>query len=790
MSMKIICNRILALMLVLVYGLMSFAVTTSAKNTTPPDVTGFQVLSVSSSSLKLSWNSRVRVSGYEIYLCDKNAENGSLVADIANRETTEITLKNLKAETVYRYIIYSYVISDNEKIYSDKSPVLTVSTEPASENVSNMKDKVSKGYSADITNRNISVNGNLLTTVDSECKSFIPDYDYGDKGLLITCHHGDYGDVSDISQFFDYKGYYNIAYESGNYLYIERYTTALKKVSSLKIKKKYKLVGDVTSDENGNYYVVWGKDDDAGNGGVVTIAVSKYNYKGEFIKTTGYKTEGGIDSWDTQYPFDAGNCDTTIDSKGILVCTYARQMYNGHQSNDVICIDTSTMEKVSIYDNYASHSFDQRVIALSSGGVCFVNKGDAYPRAFEVEVDFGTGDDDYYIDPDDENAEPPQNYYSKTYELFHFYGESGANYINAWLGGVVEVGGNIFLVGSSAKSMTSSFNNEAQNLFIQLVDSERVISGSSTRKGKSCGESYTDTGVKWLTSYKMPYTVSNPQVVSTDEGNIVVMWEKMKNESFVQSYYTVLSADGTVIQKTTPMNKIRLNSHEDPIYKSGYVYWTTAGRIEDVCMYFGNCGYYGYKLVDGDSAVIHKLKVGSLSYLFETPVLKKAANTSSGIKLSWEKVNGADKYDIYRKTGSGKYSKIGSTSKTAYTDKKVKSGKKYYYTVKAVNEAGESSASKAKSILYLADTTLSTPKSTKSGITLKWKKVTGAEGYQVWRKTGSGSYKKIATVKGNSKVTYTDKKAQKGKTYTYKIKAYKSKTYSAYSNAKKIKDKY
>ena len=172
------------------------------------------------------------------------------------------------------------------------------------------------------------------------------------------------------------------------------------------------------------------------------------------------------------------------------------------------------------------------------------------------------------------------------------------------------------------------------------------------------------------------------------------------------------------------------------------------------------------------------------------PKLSKIENTTSGVKITWGKVSGADKYDVYRKTGSGSYKKIGTTSKTYYTDKKASSGKKYYYYVKAVNEAGASSASSSKSILYLADTTLSTPKSTKSGITLKWKKVTGADGYLVYRKTGSGSYSKIATVKGNSKVTYTDKKAKKGKTYTYKIKAYKSKTYSAYSNTKKIKDKY
>ena len=173
------------------------------------------------------------------------------------------------------------------------------------------------------------------------------------------------------------------------------------------------------------------------------------------------------------------------------------------------------------------------------------------------------------------------------------------------------------------------------------------------------------------------------------------------------------------------------------------------------------------------------------------PKLKSIENTEYGVLIKWGSVKGADSYEVYRKTGSkGKYSKIGTTSKTYYTDKKASSGKKYYYYVKAVNETGSSSASSSLSKYYLADTTLSTPKSTKSGITLKWKKVTGADGYMVYRKTGSGSYSKIATVKGNSKVTYTDKKAKKGKTYTYKIKAYKSKTYSAYSNTKSVTDKY
>ena len=199
-----------------------------------------------------------------------------------------------------------------------------------------------------------------------------------------------------------------------------------------------------------------------------------------------------------------------------------------------------------------------------------------------------------------------------------------------------------------------------------------------------------------------------------------------------------------------------------------------AGEKHKVC---NDCG----KVLG--TATIKQLKAAK-------PKLSKIENTSSGVKLTWSKVSGADKYRVYRKTSKSDWKYIGTTSKNYYTDKTAKSGTKYYYAIKARNEAGNSSLSSSLSKYYLADPTLKKPSSTKSGVKLSWSKVSGADGYVIYYKTGSESYKKLTTVKGSSKVTYTHTKAKKGKTYTYKIKAYKSKTYSAYSNAKKIKDKY
>lgn len=71
---------------------------------------------------------------------------------------------------------------------------------------------------------------------------------------------------------------------------------------------------------------------------------------------------------------------------------------------------------------------------------------------------------------------------------------------------------------------------------------------------------------------------------------------------------------------------------------------------------------------------------------------------------------------------------------------------------------------------------------TNTSIKVTWNKVRGASGYYVYRKVDGGSYKKIATVKGNSEVAYTDKTAYAGK-YIYTVRAYSGSKVSPY-NAK------
>ena len=54
-------------------------------------------------------------------------------------------------------------------------------------------------------------------------------------------------------------------------------------------------------------------------------------------------------------------------------------------------------------------------------------------------------------------------------------------------------------------------------------------------------------------------------------------------------------------------------------------------------------------------------------------------------------------------------------------------------------------------------------------VTLTWKKVSGADGYEIYRRTGtSGSYTKIKTITSGSTLTYKNTGLSIGKKYYYK----------------------
>lgn len=179
------------------------------------------------------------------------------------------------------------------------------------------------------------------------------------------------------------------------------------------------------------------------------------------------------------------------------------------------------------------------------------------------------------------------------------------------------------------------------------------------------------------------------------------------------------------------------------------------------------------------------------------PVIRSVKSTEyNKVKVSWNAVAGAEKYMIYRSTSKdGSYTKvktISNVSTTSWTDKDVKTGKTYYYKMKAVvttNKtvtSGYSSVKSAKCVPAKPGSVKVTSPNKKQ-LKVSWKKVSGASGYEVYRATSKdGKYKKVKTIGKGKTVTYTDKKVSSGKTYYYKVRSYRTvngkKVYSGYSS--------
>lgn len=167
-----------------------------------------------------------------------------------------------------------------------------------------------------------------------------------------------------------------------------------------------------------------------------------------------------------------------------------------------------------------------------------------------------------------------------------------------------------------------------------------------------------------------------------------------------------------------------------------------------------------------------------------------ASNEKTGVKLTWNKVSGAEGYRIYRGDSNGEEKLLKSVKNTVttYTDKLATgdNGKSYTYTVQPYSGQWDG-PSEGINVVRLTGVTLKKAAKSGSYIKLTWTRNSKAKGYQVYRKEGKGKWTKVKTITKNSTLTYTDKAVKRGKTYTYKVCAYKETSTSQMSNTKTIK---
>ncbi|MBD5137568.1 MAG: hypothetical protein HDT39_16750 [Lachnospiraceae bacterium] len=160
--------------------------------------------------------------------------------------------------------------------------------------------------------------------------------------------------------------------------------------------------------------------------------------------------------------------------------------------------------------------------------------------------------------------------------------------------------------------------------------------------------------------------------------------------------------------------------------------------------------------------------------------LEAVGLSAKEIKLTWTKYSGATKYKVfYLNSKTKKYTSVGASTKTNYTVKKVggaaiKKGQLYTFKVSAYDKAGKklATSSEVKGVALDIPTIKSVANSKKGQVAVKVNTVKGASGYIIYRSSKQKSG--YVAIGSTTKTSYTDKTVKKGKTYYYKVAAYKT----------------
>jgi hypothetical protein len=185
-----------------------------------------------------------------------------------------------------------------------------------------------------------------------------------------------------------------------------------------------------------------------------------------------------------------------------------------------------------------------------------------------------------------------------------------------------------------------------------------------------------------------------------------------------------------------------------------------------------------------NTASIKRLVV---SEVIDTPTVK-TTNSLAGINVSWNKIEGAVKYVVYKRLGTeSTWEIVGTTENTTIEDTStLKAGNYYVYSVRAYSFYGVlSNYDKTKTTTVqrvIAPYTKAA--NALDGMSVTWGKVAGANKYVVLRRIGTEStWTTICTTTGTS---YLDKNVKPGIYYIYSIRAVNNTGYSAYDVNKRI----
>lgn len=281
--------------------------------------------------------------------------------------------------------------------------------------------------------------------------------------------------------------------------------------------------------------------------------------------------------------------------------------------------------------------------------------------------------------------------------------------------------------------------------------------------GKAVYLKYNKTGKSINIETDAPKLLS---ATSADYDTINVKWQEVKGATGYKVY--------------------RKKAGEKDFTALGFVKGTT---YRDDSAQVGQEYYYTVRAYVGETSNLGSFDKNGIKgvALPKKPTLKTAESVDfNAIKVTWEKVDGASGYYVYRKADGEKYFKqiaeVNGNKTFSSTDLSATTGVKYQYTVRAYrNRDGKPYAGSydSKGVTATACTKSPTIKSGVSTVSdklkLTWSKVNGATGYNVYRKLENDkSYKLLKTINGNGNVEFTDSGLKCGVKYYYRVNGFRT----------------